>query len=153
MGGIRPSSEDSTSRSGVRIFNVVEEGRVEYLPVRAPSASVPGPSDLRVSSGRFRKRRSVEALWKDASKFQVPLQDLSNIVLLRIWVLVPLWTVSNLARSRGEVRENGEPLLCSRVDCHNWCFVFDIWKLLSTLLLLLFSSSALWNCFSVLLIV
>ena len=29
VGGIRPSSEDSTSRSGVRISNVVEEGRVE----------------------------------------------------------------------------------------------------------------------------
>ena len=54
--GIRPSSEDSTSRSGVRISNVVEEGRVEYVPVRAPSASVPGPSNLSVSSGKFRKK-------------------------------------------------------------------------------------------------
>ena len=56
VGGIRPSSEDSTSRSGVRTSNVVEEGRVEYVPVRAPSASVPGPSNLRVSSGKSRKR-------------------------------------------------------------------------------------------------
>ena len=56
VGGIRPSSEDSTSQSGVRISNVVEEGRVEYVPVRAPSASVPGPSNLRVSSGKSRKR-------------------------------------------------------------------------------------------------
>ena len=56
VGGIRPSSEDSTSRSGVRISNVVEEGRVEYVPVRAPSASVQGPSNLRVSSGKSRKR-------------------------------------------------------------------------------------------------
>ena len=56
VGGIRPSSEDSTSRSGVRISNVVEEGRVEYVPLRAPSASVPGPSNLRVSSGKFRMR-------------------------------------------------------------------------------------------------
>ena len=56
VGGIRPSSEDSTSRSGVRISNVVEEGRVEYVPVRAPSASIPGPSKLRVSSGKARKR-------------------------------------------------------------------------------------------------
>ena len=55
-GGIRPSSEDSTSRSCVRISNVVEEGRVEYVPVRAPSASVPGPSKLCVSSGKTRKR-------------------------------------------------------------------------------------------------
>ena len=56
MGGIRPSSDGSTSRSGVRFSNVVEEGRVEYVPVRAPSTSVLGPSNLRVSSGNFRKR-------------------------------------------------------------------------------------------------
>ena len=56
VGGIRPSSDDSTSRSGVRISNVVEEGRVEYVPVRAPSVGVPGPSNLRVSSGKSRKR-------------------------------------------------------------------------------------------------
>ena len=29
VGGIRPSSEDSAFRSGVRISNIVEEGRVE----------------------------------------------------------------------------------------------------------------------------
>ena len=56
VGGIRPSSEDSTSRCGVRISKIVEEGRVEYVSVRTPSASVPGPSNLRVSSGKFRKR-------------------------------------------------------------------------------------------------
>ena len=56
VGGIRLSSEDSTSRSCVRIWNVVEEGREEYVPVRVPSASVPGPSNLRVSSGKIRKR-------------------------------------------------------------------------------------------------
>ena len=55
--GIRPSSEDSASRSGVRISNVVEEGRVEYVPVRAPSISVPGPSNLRVSSGKSKNRK------------------------------------------------------------------------------------------------
>ena len=38
VGGIRPSSEDSASRSGVRISTVVEHGRVEYVPV---SPSVP----------------------------------------------------------------------------------------------------------------
>ena len=56
VGRIRPSSEDSTSRSGVRISNVVEEGRVEYVPVRAPLTSVLSPSNLLVSSGNFRKR-------------------------------------------------------------------------------------------------
>ena len=56
VGGIRPSSEDSTSRSAVRISNVVEEGRVEYVPVRVPSFISPGPSNLRVSSGKSKKR-------------------------------------------------------------------------------------------------
>ena len=47
VGGIRPTSEDSTSRSGVRISKSVEEGRVEYVPVRVPSFISPGPSKLR----------------------------------------------------------------------------------------------------------
>ena len=55
VGGIRTSSEDSTSRSGVRISNVVEEGRVKYVPVRVPSPISPGPSNLRVSSGKSKK--------------------------------------------------------------------------------------------------
>ena len=56
VGGIRPSSEDSTSRSGVRISNIVEEGRVEYVPVRVPFLISPGPSKLRDSSGKSKKR-------------------------------------------------------------------------------------------------
>ena len=56
VGGIRPSSEDSTSRSGVRISNVVEEGRVDYAPVRVPSFISPVPSYLRASSGKSKKR-------------------------------------------------------------------------------------------------
>ena len=57
VGGIRPSSENSASRFGVRISNTVEEGRVEYVPVRAPSVSVSGPSNLRVSSEKTKKRK------------------------------------------------------------------------------------------------
>ena len=56
VGGIRPSSEDSASRSGVRISNFVEEGQVEYVPVQVPSLGTPGPSNLRVSPGKPRKR-------------------------------------------------------------------------------------------------
>ena len=56
VGGIRPSSEDSTSQSGVRIPNVVEEGRVEYVPVSVPSFISPGPRNRRVSSGKSKKR-------------------------------------------------------------------------------------------------
>ena len=56
VGGIRPSSEDSTSQSGVRISNIVEEGQVEYVPVRVPFPISPGPSNLRDSSGKSKKR-------------------------------------------------------------------------------------------------
>ena len=57
LGGIRPSSEDSASRSGVGISNIVEEGGVEYVPLRAPFRSVSGPSNLRVSSGTSTTRK------------------------------------------------------------------------------------------------
>ena len=56
VGGIRPSSEDTASGSGVRISNNVEEGRVEYVPVFAPSLSTPGPSSLRASSGKCKRK-------------------------------------------------------------------------------------------------
>ena len=36
--------------------NIVEEGRVEYVPVRVPYFISPGPSNLRVSSGKSKKR-------------------------------------------------------------------------------------------------
>ena len=58
LGSIRPSSDDSTSRSGVRISNILERGRVEYLPVRVPFPISPGPSNLRDSS-RKSKWRSI----------------------------------------------------------------------------------------------
>ena len=57
VGGIRPSSEDSASRSGVRNSNIVEEGRFQYVLLSAPPISVPGPSKLRVSSGKSKKRK------------------------------------------------------------------------------------------------
>ena len=56
VAGIRPSSEDSTSRSGVGISKIVEEGRVKYVPVRVPFFISPGPSNLRASSGKSKKR-------------------------------------------------------------------------------------------------
>ena len=56
VGDIRPSSEDSTPGSGVRISNIVEEGRVGYVPVRVISFIFPGPSNLRASSGKSKKR-------------------------------------------------------------------------------------------------
>ena len=56
VGDIRPSSQDSTSRSGVTTSNIVEEWRVEYVPVRVPFPISPGPSNLRDSSGKSKKR-------------------------------------------------------------------------------------------------
>ena len=52
---IRLLSEDSRSRLGVRISDKVEEGRVDYVPVRVPSISAPGKSKKR------KVRRSPEA--------------------------------------------------------------------------------------------
>ena len=78
VGGIRPSSEDSTSRSGVRISNIMEEGRVEYVLVRVLSFIAPGPSYLRVSSGKSKKRtisRSpVKRRFDNASPLPAPQQ-------------------------------------------------------------------------------
>ena len=56
VGGIRPSSEDSTTRSSFRFSNIVEEGRVEYVSVRVPFPISPGPSNLRDSSGKSKRR-------------------------------------------------------------------------------------------------
>ena len=56
VGGIKPSSENSTSLSGARISNIVEEGRVEYVPVRVPFPFSPGPSNLRDFSRKSKKR-------------------------------------------------------------------------------------------------
>ena len=64
VGGIKPSSEDSTSRSSVRISKIVEEGRVEYVPVRVPFPISPGPSNLRDSSGKSKKKRIIRSLVK-----------------------------------------------------------------------------------------
>ena len=76
VGGIRPSSEDTASRSGVRISNIVEEGRVEYVPRRAPSVSVPGPSNLRVSSGKSKLRKNSRN--PEERRFEIASPPLSS---------------------------------------------------------------------------
>ena len=76
VGGIRPSSKDSASRSGVRISDIVEEGRVEYVPVSAPSINVPGPSNLRVSSGKTKKRKISRSPVK--RRFEIASPPLSS---------------------------------------------------------------------------
>ena len=52
--GGTPRSE-TASRPGVRISDVVDEGRVEYVPVGPPALGSPGPSKIRSSSKRERK--------------------------------------------------------------------------------------------------
>ena len=121
VGGIRPSSEDSTSRSGVRISNKTEEGRDEHVLVRAPSISVPGPSNLRVYSAKFKKKKISRSPVKRRFAIASPLYHLSNIVWLTIWVLVPLWTVSNPAKNDGAVGETEESFSFFRVACHSCC--------------------------------
>ena len=80
VGGIRPSSEDSASRSGVKISNIVKKGRVEYVNVRAPSVSVPGPINLRVSSGKSTKRKISRSPVKRRFEIASPLYHLNSIL-------------------------------------------------------------------------
>ena len=97
----------------------MEEGRVEYVLVSIPCLSTPGPAICVFPQESPRRGKLVEALLRDASKLQVPLNHLNNIVKLRIWVLVPLWTVSNPAGNQSAGGETGELLLFSMVDCHD----------------------------------
>ena len=80
VGGISPSSEDSTSRSGVRISNLVEEGRVEYVPVRVPFPISPGPSNLRDSSGKSKKRTISRSPMKRRFEVASPASQQHRIV-------------------------------------------------------------------------
>ena len=50
-----PQSE-TASRPGVRISDVVEEGRVEYVPVARPALGAPGPSKNSSSSSKGLKK-------------------------------------------------------------------------------------------------
>ena len=54
--GGTPRSE-TASRPGVRISDVVEEGRVEYVPVGPPALGSPGPSKIHSPSSK-RKRKN-----------------------------------------------------------------------------------------------
>ena len=55
--GSTPRSETAL-RPGVKISDVVEEGRVEYVPVDAPALGPPGPSRIRSSSSKRKKKIS-----------------------------------------------------------------------------------------------
>ena len=80
VGAIRPSSEDSASRSSVKISNIVEEGRFEYVLVSVLSSSTPGHSNLRVSSGKSRKRKNSRNPDKRRFEIASPFHRLNTIV-------------------------------------------------------------------------
>ena len=68
--GGTPRSE-TASMPGVRISDVVEEGRVEYVPVGTPALGSPGPSKTRSPSSK-RKRKITRSLVKLPRRFEVP---------------------------------------------------------------------------------
>ena len=61
---------ETVSRPRVRISDVVEEGRVEYVPVAAPHLGPPGPSKIR-SSSRKRKRKVTRSPVNLRRRFEV----------------------------------------------------------------------------------
>ena len=67
-GGI-PRSE-TASRPGVRISDVVGEGRVEYVPVAPPALGPPGPSKISSSSSK-RKGKITRSPVKLPRSFEV----------------------------------------------------------------------------------
>ena len=67
--GGTPRSE-TASRPGVRISDVVEEGRVEYVPVGPPALGSPGPSKMRSLSSK-RKRKITRSPVKLSRRFEV----------------------------------------------------------------------------------
>ena len=67
--GGTPRSE-TASRPGVRISDVYEEGRVEYVPVAAPAFGPPGPSKTRSSSSN-RKRKIPRSPAKLPRRFEI----------------------------------------------------------------------------------
>ena len=67
--GGTPRSE-TASRPGVRISDVVEEGRVEYVPVAPPALGPPGPSRIHSSSNK-RKRKVTCSPVKLPRRFEV----------------------------------------------------------------------------------
>ena len=72
VGGNKPSSQDSGSGAGVRVSNIVEERRVEYVPLSVPSLSTRGPSNLRVSSRNSKKMKISRNPVKRRSEFASP---------------------------------------------------------------------------------
>ena len=82
VGGIRLSSENSASRSGVKISNTMEERRVDYVFVSVSSISTSGSAIFLFLRESPRRGKLVGALWSypDASNLQYALHCLNSIV-------------------------------------------------------------------------
>ena len=129
VGGSRPSSKDSASRSGVRSSKKVEEGRVEYVPVRVPSVSVPGPSKLRVSSGKSKKKKVSRSPVK--RRFEIaspPLSSQQHQMVENLGFSAALDRQQSCKKSRRSRRNRRVAPFFSRVDCHCWCYFVSIFE-------------------------
>ena len=122
VGGLRPSSENSASRSGVRISNLVEEGRVEYVPVRDPSVSDSGPSNLRVSPGKSKKGKCSRGPVKRRFEIASPRPSSQQHCVNEDLGFSAVLDRQQSCKNHGAVGETEWPLLFSRVECHNCCY-------------------------------
>ena len=59
-GGITQS--ETASKPGVRISDIVKEGRFEYVPVTSPALGPPGPSKIRFSPSKWKRKISRSPL-------------------------------------------------------------------------------------------
>ena len=102
--GGTPRSE-TASRPEVRISDVVEEGRAEYVPVAPPALGPPGPSRIHSSSSK-RKRKVTRSPVKLPRRFEVSSPPASP----RRGTLVAdpkLASASAAPASRGKSRRSG----------------------------------------------
>ena len=149
VGSIRPPSEDSASQSGVRNSNIVEEGRVDYVPVKAPSVGVPDPSNLRVSWGRSQKRKISRGPVKRCFEIvSPPLSSQQHYVVEALSFSAALDLQQSCKKSRRSGRnpraapvfQGGLPLVL--------LFCLQLETALHSLLCCCLSSLAVWNCFT-----
>ena len=118
----------SAARSEVRISNIVQEGRVMYLPVSAPLVVLPAPAVCVLPQESQRKGKLVGTQWnrQEASKLQSLLDQLAKKLQLRFQFSVPHRTIRNPTESRGVVDTTGKPFLHSKGDCRSLnCSSFD----------------------------
>ena len=102
--GDTPRSE-TTLRPGVRNSDVVEEGSVEYVPVASPAFGPPGPSKIRSSSSR-RKRKISRGPMKLSGKIEISSPPTSPQKLTLVEDLSFPSTVASQV-SRGKSRRSG----------------------------------------------